>query len=81
MLVDLLGLSVLFEEAPQHTHPVYPKGLGGHARIRRTLSLADAAVPALATRLSVLAHARPRVHRHRLLDDQTVLDQLPDVLP
>merc|ERR1719330_632828 len=42
VLVDLLGLPVLAEEAAQDALPAHPQDLGGHACLARTLALADA---------------------------------------
>ena len=52
----------------------------GGSGILGTLPLSKASVSALPTRLVVLAHARPGVDSDRLLDDETILNQLADVL-
>jgi len=80
MAVDLLILSILLQEPPQHAHPPHPQLLDGHAGVGRTFALSGARVTALTTRQSVLARASARVNGLRLLDDQTVLDQTTDVL-
>jgi len=80
MLVDLLGLAVTLEESAEDPHTSDPDDLLRHTRVGRSLSLPGACVTALPTSQCILAHARPRVHCHRLADDQTVLDQLANVL-
>lgn len=80
VLVDLLSLAVLLEQPPEDTHPADPDDLAGHTGIGRTFPLARASVPTLAPSFLVLANAGTRVHRHRLADDQTILNELPNVL-
>jgi len=80
MLVYLLSLSVTLEQPAEHAHAADPDDFLWHASVCRTLSLAGARVTSLPARQSILAHARPRVHGNRLADDQTVLDQLANVL-
>mmetsp|Transcript_704 Transcript_704/g.2162 ORF Transcript_704/g.2162 Transcript_704/m.2162 type:complete len:267 (-) Transcript_704:9-809(-) len=80
VLVDLLLLPVLLEEAPEHALPPDPQHLGGHARLARAAALAVARVAALADRLKVLQAPRAGVHLLRLLDDEAVLDEFADVL-
>ena len=46
-----------------------------------TFPLSVAGVPALPPGLGVLPDPGPRVHSHGLLDHETVLDELTDVLP
>ena len=46
-----------------------------------TFPLSVAGVPALPPGLGVLPDPGPRVHSHGLLDHETVLDELADVLP
>merc|ERR1719304_34505 len=78
--VNLLGLPVSLEQPPQDTHSHDPHGLLGGSSILGTLPLTKASVAAFPARLVVLAHARPGVDSDRLLDDQTILDELADVL-
>lgn len=78
--VDLLVVAVLLQQATQNALTLHPQVLDGHTGVRCTLALTETTVTALATRLGVLAHAVTRVHDHGLLDDQTILDQLADVL-
>jgi hypothetical protein len=40
VLVDLLGLTVLAEQAPQNTHPPHPQNLGGKPSLPGTPALA-----------------------------------------
>lgn len=53
----------------------------GHTSVRSTLPLAKTAVPPFSAGFGVFADASPRVDRHGLLNDQPILDELPDVLP
>uniref|UniRef100_A0AAG5CRF2 Uncharacterized protein n=1 Tax=Anopheles atroparvus TaxID=41427 RepID=A0AAG5CRF2_ANOAO len=76
MTIDLLRLPVLLQQATQHSHAVHPQQLLRHTRVGRTLPLAIAAVATLTAGDGVFAHTVPRVHDHRFLDDQTILDQL-----
>jgi len=80
MAIDLLVLSVLLQEPPQHAHPPHPQLLDGHTGVGGTLALTGAGVTALATSQSVLARASARMNGLGLLDDQAVLDQSTDVL-
>ena len=73
-------IPVSLEKPPEDTHSHDPHGLLGGSGILGTLPLSKASVPALPTRFVVLAHARPGVDSDRLLDDETILDQLADVL-
>uniref|UniRef100_A0A8C3NXS9 Uncharacterized protein n=1 Tax=Cyanoderma ruficeps TaxID=181631 RepID=A0A8C3NXS9_9PASS len=76
--VDLLGLAVAPQQPPQDPHAPHPGDLLGHAGVG---PLTDAHVAALAPGQRVLPAAGAGVNRHRLADDQPVLDQLPDLLP
>jgi hypothetical protein len=53
----------------------------GHTSILGTLALTQAAVSADPASRVELARPGPRVHRHRLADDQAIADQLADRLP
>ena len=81
MAIDLLGFAVAFQESPEDAHAADPHQLLRHTSIGRTFPLTESAVSALAAGFRVLADAGARVHSLRFLDDQTVLDQLADVLP
>lgn len=78
--VDLLAVAVLLQQATQHALALHPQQLGGHTGVRRTLALAETAVASLTARLGVLAHPVAGVDHDGLLDDQTILDQLANVL-
>jgi len=80
MAVDLLVLSVLLEETAKNAHPPHPQLLHGHTRIGGTLALTRSGVTALSSGQSVLPCPGARMNGLRLLDDQSVLDQAPDVL-
>merc|ERR1711942_223689 len=62
MAVDLLVLSVLLQEPPQHAHPPHPQLLDGHAGVGRTFALTGTRVTALTTRQSVLTRTSARVN-------------------
>jgi hypothetical protein len=80
VLVDLLGLTVLAEKPPEHTHPPDPDDLLRHTGIASTPPLTDTHVPTLALGNKVLPHAGTRVHRRGLPDDVAILDELADSL-
>lgn len=80
MLVNLLALPVLAQQTTQNSHAADPEDLGGHAGVGGTLPLAQAHVASLTASQSILAHAGTGVHLAWLLDDQTILHQLADVL-
>ena len=66
LLVDLLLLSVLPQQASQHTLAAHPQDLGRHARLASSLALSGAHVATLTLGIQVLAHARARMHGHGL---------------
>lgn len=78
--VDLLVLAVLFQKTTKNSHPSDPEDLDRHTSIGSTLSLTSARVTALATCLDVTANAGARVHSDGLANDQTILDQLANML-
>jgi len=80
VLVDLLCLAVAHEQTTQDAHASDPNDFLRHASVGRALSLPGPGVASLAPRFRILAHARARVHRHRLANDQPVLDELANVL-
>lgn len=80
MSVDFLGLAVLLEQATQNSHAGHPEELDWHTSVRCTLPLTVAAMSALSASDGVFADAITGVNYHGLLDDQTILDQLADVL-
>jgi len=79
--VDLLGLAVRLEHTAEDTLAADPHHLGRHTRVCGTATLTVAGVAALGLGGGVPVGARARVDNIRLLDDQTVLDQLGNVLP
>uniref|UniRef100_A0A672U604 Uncharacterized protein n=1 Tax=Strigops habroptila TaxID=2489341 RepID=A0A672U604_STRHB len=80
--VDLLGLPVSAEEAPQDPHPPHPRHLLGHASVGSSGDgLTDAHVPALPPGQGVLPAPGARVDGDGLADDEPILDELPDLLP
>ena len=72
---------VSLEQPPQDSHPLDPKVLLAGPGVGCSLPLTEPAVPALPPGLVVGSNAGPGVDSHRLLDHQTILDQLPDVSP
>jgi len=80
MTVDLLILSVLFQETTQDAHPPHPQLLDRHTRVGGTFALTGTGVTALSSCQSVLPRSGARVNSLRLLDDQAVLDQATDIL-
>ncbi|KAG5458682.1 MAG: hypothetical protein BJ554DRAFT_1048 [Olpidium bornovanus] len=79
MLVDLTGLPVLPKQSTENALTAHPKHLGGHTGLRRTPALARAGVAAFALCCSILADTEARVDCLRLLDNEAVIDKLPDV--
>jgi hypothetical protein len=80
VLVDLAGGTVLDEHAAEHTHAAHPEDLGGHTGVGGTLSLTVAGVTTSTAGSLKLAGPAAGVHGVRLLDDQTVRDELADGL-
>eukprot|EP00960_Hanusia_phi_P069111 767004-Hanusia_phi.AAC.9 len=80
VLVDLLLLPVLGQEAAENTLAAHPDDLGGETSLGGTLALTETHVSSLPLRLVLSVHARARVDGDRLADDVTVLHQLADVL-
>ena len=79
--IDFLGFPVAFQQTTEDTHAANPKELLGHTGVSSTLPLTKTRVTAFTASFSVLANTSSGVDSHRLLDDQTILDQLTDVLP
>ena len=80
LAVDLLGLSISLEESTEDTETSHPEDLLRHTGVASTLSLTGALMATLALGLSPLLAAGAGVGGHILSHDQTVLDQLPNVL-
>merc|ERR1719411_476320 len=78
--IDLLSLPVSLEESPNNTHSPNPQGFLRHPGILGSFPLSEPGMTTFSSSLVILAHARPGVDSHRFLDDQTILDELPDVL-
>jgi len=79
--VDLLGLPVSLEQPPQDSHPLDPEILLAGPSVSCSLPLTEPTVPSLPPGLVVGSNSGPGVDSHGLLDDKTVLDQLPDIRP
>jgi hypothetical protein len=78
--VDLFGLSVAPKQTTQNSHALHPEELLGHTGVLGTLPLTVAGVTALPSGFRILANAGSGVNSDRLLDDETVADELADVL-
>merc|ERR1712071_232021 len=80
MAIDFLCFTIAFQQSPQHSHASNPHKLLGHTSIRSTLSLTKATVTALTASFCVFTNASTWVDGLGFLDDQTILNQLSDVL-
>ena len=80
VLVDLLGLAVLAEQATEDTLTSHPQNLVGHAGLARTVALTGTLVATLSLGGEPSARAGLRVHDRELLDDEAILDQAAHVL-
>jgi hypothetical protein len=80
MTIDFLGFAVFLQETTEDTHSCHPKVLLWHTSVGCTLTLTIATVTPLTTSDGVLTHTEARVHNDGLLDDQTILDELANVL-
>ena len=76
VLVDLVGLAELAKEGTEHTLTRDPEHLLRHAGLTSTTTLAETSVTTLALGKEILADASTRMHSDRLLDDQTIINQL-----
>merc|ERR1719362_1280952 len=79
--VDLLGLPVSLEKPPEHSHPLHPELLLVCPGVGCALPLSKTAVTSLPPGLVVGPDPGPGVDGYGLLDDETILDQLPNVGP
>ncbi len=80
MLIDLLGLSVLSQQSAQHSESSHPQYLEGHTGVGSTLALTETSVSTLGLGSHESLVARLGVNSVGLADDESVLDQLADVL-
>lgn len=80
VFIDLSSCTVLDEETAQNAKTAHPQDLAGHARVLGTLPFSETRVATGALGVSEDAGAAARVHRHGLLDDQTISDELTDSL-
>jgi hypothetical protein len=80
MTINLLGFTVLLQETTKDTHASHPQEFDWHTSVGCTTALSIAAMTSLSSGDCVLANTETRVHDDGFLDDQTVLDELADVL-
>jgi len=80
VLVDLLGVTVLLEEAAEDASTADLEHLGGHTGITGTLLVTSTLVTALALLGLVSLYAAAGVHEGLASDDKTILVELSDVL-
>ena len=73
------SLPVSLQESSQNSHPLHPEVFLTGPGVRCSLPLTEPTVTTFPPGLVVGSHAGPGVDCHRLLDHQTVLDQLADV--
>ena len=72
--VNLLGLSVLPEQSPQHSLPAHPDDLGRHSAFAGTSTLTGAGVVSSTLRLEMQSGSGPRVDLLFALHDEAVFD-------
>jgi len=80
VLGDFLGLSVLLKQSSEHSLSAHPQDLAWHTSITSTLSLTEAGVSALSLCFVNSSASRSRVHSDSSLHDESVLEELADVL-
>ena len=78
--VDLAGLTVLAQETTENTLTTHPDDGGGHTGLGGTLTLTGTGVTTSTLGSELLAVTEKRVHGLGLLDDETILDELANVL-
>jgi len=78
--IDFLSFPVAFQQTTEDTHAANPKEFLRHTGVSSTLPLTETRVTAFTASFCVLANTSSGVDSHGLLDDQTILDQLTDVL-
>lgn len=77
---DLLGVSVFSEESSENSLSSHPENLGGHSGVFGTLSLTVAGVSASSSGLVETLHSGVGVHVDLSSHDETILEELSDVL-
>ena len=80
LAVNLLLLSISTKQTTKNTKTTHPEDLLGHTGVSGTLSLTGALMATLALGLGPLLASGARVSGNILSHDQSVLDQLPNVL-
>ena len=80
VLVDLVGISVLLEKTTENAHAADPQNLAGHTGVLGTSSLTETGVSTKALGLESLASSVTGVDNWRLADDETILNELANIL-
>ena len=80
LAINLLLLSVSAEQATENAETAHPEDLLGHTGVSGSLSLTGALMATLALGFGPLLASGARVRCDVLSHDQSVLDQLPNVL-
>ncbi|RUS33022.1 LOW QUALITY PROTEIN: hypothetical protein BC938DRAFT_473475 [Jimgerdemannia flammicorona] len=80
LLVDLARLAVLPKQPPQDTHTPHPEDLAGHTGISGTMAFTGASVTTDTLGGELHTNAEVRVNGGGLADNQTILDELTNVL-
>lgn len=80
MLVDLLLSAVLLEKTAENAETAHVENLGGHTSLHGTVTLTITSVTAEALGSQTSSGAGTRVDLGRLADDETILNELADVL-
>jgi hypothetical protein len=80
VLINFLCLSVFSKETSQNSHSANPDNLGRHSGLSRTVSFSCSSMAALSLGSQILSNSGSRVDGLRLFDDETILDELSNVL-
>ena len=80
VVVNLFCLSVFSKQPSEHSHTSHPDGLFRHTCIRCTFSFTIAAMPTLLSGFICLSNTSTAVDDLWLFDDQTIFDELTDIL-
>ena len=80
MLVDLASLTVLSQQSTEHTNATHPEKLLGDTGVHGTTTLSVTSVVATGLGVVTNMHTSAGVHQLVLAHNQTVLDELTDVL-